>query len=404
MNLALMGFGTVGTGVEEILFKKKDFLSQKGIDINIKKVLIANANKKRYPKDDSVEFTDNFDEILNSDVDTVIDVTSNLEETYKRIIKLMNAGKNIITANKAVVSKYFEELNETARKNDVYFSYEASVGGAIPIIHPLMEELQFNEINSVSGILNGTSNFILSEMEEKGLDYDVVLKKAQDLGYAEADPTADVCGFDSQRKIRILSSLSYNAKIKEEEILTLGISNIKKSNIEFSKNNNYNIRLIANSQLKDEKIYITVMPMLVKDPFFSNTIKSLNKVRVTGEYFGEYRFFGAGAGKLETADAVIRDLLRIFKDSEIKPFYTAEKNYKVSTDLENKYYISVREVKDALYKVINKDETNDLHHIITKNLNFDELKDILNSYDEDEIFVAAVEEEKWNFYQLEIKT
>jgi len=393
MNLALMGFGTVGTGVEEILFEKKDFLLQKGFNINLSKVLIYNANKKRNPKNKEIVFTDDFNEILNSNVDTVIDVTSNLEETYKRIIALMNAGKNIITANKAVVSKYFEELNETAIKNNVYFSYEASVGGAIPIIHPLMEELQFNKISEISGILNGTSNFILSKMESEGLDYNIVLKEAQDLGYAEADPTADVCGFDSQRKIRILSSLSFNTKIREDEILTLGISNISKSDIDFAKSKGYNIRLIAKSFLKDGKINIYVMPVLLKDPFFINTIESLNKVQIKGENFGEYRFFGAGAGKLETADAVIRDLLRIHDDNEIKPFYSGSENFSVTTkDFSNKYYIRVSDVNKTLEKFMDTDEEKETHHIITKEINLDELKEILESYD-NEIFVAAVEEE-----------
>ena len=210
MKIAIMGFGTVGTGVEEILYKKRESLLKNNFDIKIEKVLIRNKNKKRSPLDDDLAFTDDFDEILNSDVDTVIDVTSSLEETYERIVRLMKAGKNIVTANKAVVSKYFEELNKLARENDISFSYEAAVAGAIPVIHPLMEEAFFSDMNKVQGILNGTSNYILSKMEVEGSSYDEVLKEAQELGYAEADPTADVGGFDAMRKIRILSSLIYN--------------------------------------------------------------------------------------------------------------------------------------------------------------------------------------------------
>lgn len=393
MNIAIMGFGTVGTGIEEILFDKNELLLQNGYDIKISKVLIANANKKRNPKNKNIVFTDNFDEILNSDAHTVIDVTSNLEETYKRIIALMNAGKNIITANKAVVSKYFEELNEIAIKNNVYFSYEASVGGAIPIIHPLMEELAFNNIYEVSGILNGTSNFILSKMERENLDYNTVLREAQKLGYAEADPTADVCGFDAQRKIRILSSLAYNSKINEDEILTIGIENISKCDIDFAKSKNYSIRLIAKSKLINDKINISVMPVFVKDEFFKNTLDSLNTVKIIGDNFGEYRFFGAGAGKLETADAVIRDLLRIVSNKEVKTFYNNENKYEISFNLKNKFYIRVKDINEKLENIADEvTKFQDFNYILTKKINFTELKEVLNSYEN--IFAAAAWEEK----------
>lgn len=401
MKIAIMGFGTVGTGVEEILYKKRKDLLKNNFDIEIGRILIKNINKERNPHDKTLIFTDNFDEILNSSVDTVIDVTSNLEETYERIVKLIKAKKNIVTANKAVVSKYFEVLNELARENEVYFSYEASVAGAIPIIHPLMEEVFFNDISEISGILNGTSNYILSKMEREGSSYKDVLKEAQDLGYAEADPTADVGGFDAMRKIRILSSLIYNAKIKEDEIFTFGINNVKKSDFDFAKDLGYSIRLLGKSSLCDGKINISVMPTFLNDDFFAKTFEGTNAIKVLGENFKKYELKGPGAGKLETADAIMRDLLRILAKREIKTFYHAENSYPVENNLEKKYYLRCEKVSDELKNLISSEKILDEnHHIITKKLS---LKKLLHAIENlDDVFLAEIEEEIWSFYQLEI--
>ena len=387
-----MGFGTVGTGVEEILYKKKKDLLKNNFDIKIERVLIKNKNKERKPNDKNLIFTDDFDEILNSPVDTVIDVTSNLEETYGRIVKLMKSGKNIITANKAVVSKYFEDLNEHARENKVYFAYEAAVAGAIPIIHPLMEEVFFNDIYEISGILNGTSNYILSKMEREGSSYDEVLKEAQDLGYAEADPSADVAGLDAMRKIRILSSLAYRAKISEDEIFTFGIDKVKKSDFDFAKDFGYSIRLLGKSSLSAGKINISVMPRFLRDDFFANTFDGTNAIKVQGENFKSYELKGPGAGKLETADAIMRDLLRILAQREIKTFYQAKNSYPVENNLEKKYYLRCQKVSDDLKNLISSEKiVGEDHHLITKNLRLEELTHAIG--DLEGIFIAEIEEE-----------
>ena len=387
-----MGFGTVGTGVEEILYKKKKSLLKNNFDIKIERILIKNKNKERKPHDKTLFFTDDFDEILNSPVDTVIDVTSNLEETHGRIVKLMKSGKNIVTANKAVVSKYFEDLNDLARENKVYFAYEAAVAGAIPIIHPLMEEVFFNDIYEISGILNGTSNYILSKMEREGLDYDEVLKEAQELGYAEADPSADVGGLDAMRKIRILSSLAYRAKISEDEIFTFGIDKVKKSDFDFAKDLGYSIRLLGKSSLSDGKINISVMPRFLRDDFFANTFDCTNAIKVQGENFKSYELKGPGAGKLETADAIMRDLLRILAQREIKTFYQAKNSYPVENNLEKKYYLRCQKVSDDLKNLISSEKNvGEDHHIITKKI---ELKKLTHAIDGlKDIFIAEIEEE-----------
>ncbi|MDU5099484.1 MAG: homoserine dehydrogenase [Peptoniphilus grossensis] len=392
MKIAIMGFGTVGTGVEEILYKKKKDLLKNNFDIKIERILIKNKNKERNPHDKTLIFTDDFDEILNSPVDTVIDVTSNLEETYERIVKLMKSGKNIVTANKAVVSKYFEDLNDLARENNVYFAYEAAVAGAIPIIHPLMEEVFFNDIYEISGILNGTSNYILSKMEREGLDYDEVLKEAQELGYAEADPSSDVGGLDAMRKIRILSSLAYRAKISEDEIFTFGIDKAKKSDFDFAKDFGYSLRLLGKSSLSDGKINISVMPRFLRDDFFANTFDGTNAIKIHGENFKSYELKGPGAGKLETADAIMRDLLRILAQREIKTFYQAKNSYPVENNLEKKYYLRCQKVSDDLKNLISSEKIiGEDHHIITKKI---ELKKLTHAIDGLEgIFIAEIEEE-----------
>ena len=393
----------MGTGVEEILYKKKKDLLKNNFDIKIERILIKNKNKERKPHDKTLIFTDDFDEILNSPVDTVIDVTSNLEETYERIVKLMKSGKNIVTANKAVVSKYFEDLNDLARENKVYFAYEAAVAGAIPIIHPLMEEVFFNDIYEISGILNGTSNYILSKMEREGLDYDEVLKEAQELGYAEADPSADVEGLDALRKIRILSSLAYRAKISEDEIFTFGIDKVKKSDFDFAKDLGYSIRLLGKSSLSDGKINISVMPRFLRDDFFANTFDGTNAIKIHGENFKSFELKGPGAGKLETADAIMRDLLRILAKREIKTFYQSENSYPVENNLEKKYYLRCQKVSDDLKNLISSEKIlGEDHHIITKKI---ELKKLTHAIDGlKDIFIAEIEEEIWSFYQLEIPT
>ena len=387
-----MGFGTVGTGLEEILYKKKKDLLKNNFDIKIERILIKNKNKERNPHDKALIFTDDFDEILSSPVDTVIDVTSNLEETYERIVKLMKSGKNIVTANKAVVSKYFEDLNDLARENKVYFAYEAAVAGAIPIIHPLMEEVFFNDIYEISGILNGTSNYILSKMEREGSSYDEVLKEAQELGYAEADPSADVGGLDAMRKIRILSSLAYRSKIREDEIFTFGIDKVKKSDFDFAKDFGYSLRLLGKSSLSDGKINISVMPRFLRDDFFANTFDGTNAIKIHGENFKSYELKGPGAGKLETADAIMRDLLRILAQREIKTFYQAKNSYPVENNLEKKYYLRCQKVSDELKNLISSEKIiGEDHHIITKKI---ELKKLTHAIDDlKDIFIAEIEEE-----------
>ncbi len=318
VNIALLGLGTVGTGVVEILNERRNSLKLlTGKDIVIKKILVNNINKKRDVNLREGILTDDFNSIVkDEEIDILIEVTGDLENSYKYITEGINNKKNIVTANKSVVSKYFEEFSQLAAKNNVSFLYESSVAGGIPVIKPLREQIKINDINRIQGILNGTCNYILTRMIEEGKDYGEILKMAQELGYAEADPTDDVEGHDTLRKLRILATLGLQGKITEEDILLYGISNIDKLDIDYIKDMNSTVKLIGEVNLEADKFTAIVQPTIVRrDDYFASVNMAYNSVAFEGNNVGELKFYGAGAGKLPTANAVLTDVLDIIRES-----------------------------------------------------------------------------------------
>lgn len=314
LNIGLLGLGTVGQGVVEIISKRKkeleELLNKK---IRIKKILVKNMDKKRniiLPED---ILTDNFNDIIEDDeIQLIIEATSSLGEGYRYVKEGLERGKHVVTANKAIVSRYFEELTALALENRVAFLYEASVAGGIPILKPLKEHIPLNRINEIQGILNGTCNYILTKMFEDDLDYDEALKIAQDLGYAESDPVADVEGYDTLRKLRILSSLGLQRKILEDDILLEGIDNIKSFDIEQIKKLNSVIKLIGEAKHYEDGYVAIVLPTIVaKDTYFSTINGAFNSISFKGDNVGELKFYGPGAGKLPTANAILTDVLDI---------------------------------------------------------------------------------------------
>lgn len=314
LNIGLLGLGTVGQGVVEIISKRKkeleELLNKK---IRIKKILVKNMDKKRniiLPED---ILTDNFNDIIEDDeIQLIIEATSSLGEGYRYVKEGLERGKHVVTANKAIVSRYFEELTALALENRVAFLYEASVAGGIPILKPLKEHIPLNRINEIQGILNGTCNYILTKMFEDDLDYDEALKIAQDLGYAESDPVADVEGYDTLRKLRILSSLGLQRKILEDDILLEGIDNIKSFDIEQIKKLNSVIKLIGEAKHYEDGYVAIVLPTIVaKDSYFSTINGAFNSISFKGDNVGELKFYGPGAGKLPTANAILTDVLDI---------------------------------------------------------------------------------------------
>lgn len=399
-NIALLGFGTVGKGCAEILKKReKEITTLLGEKIQIKKILVRNKTKDR-GEDYSPLLADDFNEILNDpEIQIVVEVTGDLEKGYKYISESLRAGKNIVTANKSVISAHFEELTALALKENKALVYEAAVGGGIPILKPLREECILNEITEVEGILNGTCNYILTRMFNEEIDYREVLKVAQELGYAEADPKDDVEGYDTMRKLRILASLAFKTSIKEENIELNGISQIQKCDVDYIKYLKSTVKLIARGKLLNDGFTAIVEPTIInKSDYFSNINMSFNSVAFKGDNVGDLKFYGPGAGMFPTADAVIRDILDVFlgnttqyvnsfKSNDIKNLNESEKgSYYLRTTEFNAEEI-VKILKPSEYTVGKENSFFLFEDINRKNL-YDFCKTLI--HDKDKYFIAKI--------------
>lgn len=336
-KIAILGYGTVGKGVYKIIKEKFENSENTEEKIIVKKILLK-ENKKTQEEIKNV-FTYDYEEILgDKEIDTIVEVTGAMEEAHNYIKKALSMGKNIISTNKALVAKHLEEYINLAEKNKVSFLFEGAVGGAIPILRELKSLRKINEITKIEGVLNGTGNYILDRMTEKNLDYSQSLKNAQDLGYAEKDPSDDVLGFDGGRKLALLISLS-KSLVKEEDIEIFGIEKIKKEDIERAKAKNLKIRHIAYSEFRENSYVAILEPCLIdeKNDFY-NLEDAKNLVKIYGKYFEELSIKGKGAGMFPTANAVLQDLLSL-----------GQENYTLDTEaLENKnenfqgiYYLRV---------------------------------------------------------------
>ncbi|MGI5949984.1 homoserine dehydrogenase [Peptoniphilus sp.] len=395
MKIALIGFGNIGKGVEELIFKNKSKIKNyTGRDISVKTVLINNINKKREPFDKNIIFTDDFNLLLNDDeIDTIVEVTATEDEAFFYLKSAFQKGKNVVTANKAVVSKYFEELFTLSKKYDVKFLYEASVGGGVHIIKSILEDLPFNNITSVRGILNGTCNFILSEMTESGTDYDEALKKAQDLGFAEPDPSADVLGIDTRRKTRILSSLIFNRKVLEKEIFTAGIDKINANDIKVLSEKNYSLKLIGEARYECGKYFSYVMPAAVdENSVFYNINGATNIISFTGDNIKDVSFVGEGAGRYPTSDSILRDLVDISCDNAVSYVHSGEEINLSNSELKSKFYLRLPKdfVNFDIDVVDEKIETCDLH-VFTKEIELSEVIDIVRKVESGYYFLAKID-------------
>lgn len=311
MYVAVMGYGTVGSGVVEILTNNHDNIIKKSVqdDIQIKYIL----DLHKHPDDPHAEkFIQDFDTILNDDdVKVVVETIGGLKPAFDYVLACLNKGKSVVTSNKELVAAKGLELLEAAKKNNANFLFEASVGGGIPIIRPISQCLAANQIEGIQGILNGTTNFILAKMIKDNMSFKDALKLAQDNGYAEKDPTADIEGFDASRKICILSSLCFGKHVYPDSVHTEGISNITLEDIAYAQSFNSVIKLIASSEKLDNgKIAAVVSPCLVdKSSQLAGVDDVFNAVLVKGDATGDVVFYGKGAGKLPTASAVVADVI-----------------------------------------------------------------------------------------------
>lgn len=310
INIAVLGYGTVGSGVVEVINTNQDSINRRaGDEIRIKYVL----DLRDFPGDPVQEvLVHDYETIVNDpEVDIVVEVMGGLEPAHTFVKRALEAGKSVATSNKALVAKFGPELMDIARNKNINFLFEASCGGGIPIIRALNQSLTADQIDEVTGILNGTTNYMLTKMDMEGSRFESVLKEAQEKGYAEADPTADVEGYDACRKIAILSSLAYGKFLNYEKIHTEGITRITPEDMEYAKVMGMSIKLLATSRkLSEDSYYAVVAPFLVgkNNPLYSvNDV--YNGIFVHGNVLGDAMFYGSGAGKLPTASAVVADVV-----------------------------------------------------------------------------------------------
>ncbi|MBC3889309.1 homoserine dehydrogenase [Acetobacterium paludosum] len=371
MNIALLGFGTIGSGVYELINLNKGKFASNFTDLEARKSspVITKVLERDTTKDlgdDVGRIVTDPREILEDDsIGLVIALMGGMDFEYKMIKDCLKAGKHVVTANKAVISEYFQELLTLAEENGVVLRYEASVGGGIPIIGSLKEEMKINRVTEIKGILNGTTNFILSKMTEEGADFGETLAMAQSIGFAEADPTADVEGYDVSRKLSILSSMAYEGIIKDEDIYKRGITDIRAVDIEMLTSMGYVVKYLGHSILEEKNnVYSTVEPVLFKEAsIMSNVNSEFNIISITGDIIGELQFYGKGAGKDATANAVVGDalyILNIVGDQNLpKPLRLNRKLNKVGTAIfKGKYYLRANlNDKEMLNQVLGAVET-----------------------------------------------
>lgn len=327
VDIAVLGYGTVGSGVVEVINTNSDSINKKaGADINVKYVL----DLRDFPGDPVEKvLVHDFDVILNDpDVKIVVEVMGGVEPAYTFVKKCLLSGKSVCTSNKELVAKHGPELLEIARDKQINFLFEASCGGGIPIIRPLNSSLTADELLEITGILNGTTNYILSKMADEGWEFEDALKKAQELGYAERNPEADVEGYDACRKIAILSSLAFGDHVDFEDIYTEGITKITATDIKFAKLLDSRIKLLASSKREGDKFFAMVAPFIVPTTHPLYPVSNVfNAIFVKGNVLGDVMFYGSGAGKLPTASAVVSDVVDATKHlhTNILSFWSSKK-------------------------------------------------------------------------------
>ena len=373
INLALLGFGTVGSGVAVTIRENSRIIEEQlGCKLVIKHVLVRNINKyKNNNLLKGIHLTDSFNDIIeDQSLDIIIEVMGGISPAKEYIFSALKKHISVVSANKDLVSLHGPEIIHMAIEKHVNFSCEASVGGGIPILMPLHQSLATNRIDSIVGILNGTTNYILTQMMETGQSYDEALKEAQAEGFAEADPTNDVCGFDAARKLAILSSIGFRANVTFEDVIVEGITKISPNDIKYAKDMGYTIKLLTVALRHDNGISLNVYPAFVpRNHPMASVQGSYNAIYVTGNIVDDVMFYGRGAGSLPTASAVMGDVINtaqhilngtagtgmIMTDIKRIPFYSSGK-------LKNLYYfrLIVEDITGVLAQIASVFSDNDV--------------------------------------------
>ncbi|MBD3796447.1 MAG: homoserine dehydrogenase [Campylobacterales bacterium] len=367
IKVGIIGVGTVGASVVNILKDNADVITARaGHEIIVKSAVVKNLAKERGL---DIALSDNVDDILNDDeIDIVVELMGGVEEPFAVVQRALKSGKAVVTANKALLAYHRYELQEIA--GDLAFEYEASVAGGIPIINALRDGLSANHIESLMGIMNGTCNYMMTKMSNEGVDYDVILKEAQELGYAEADPTFDVGGYDAAHKLLILASIAYGIDAKPEDILIEGIENVTQEDIAFAKEFGYAIKLLGIAKKTGNEVELRVHAALIKkDEMIAKIDGVMNGISVVGDKVGETLYYGAGAGGDATASAVVANIIDIARSGKSKPMLGFDRpmegkalTLKPSDAIESKYYlrINVSDKKGVLARLTKLFEDNNI--------------------------------------------
>nr|WP_275446320.1 homoserine dehydrogenase [Paenibacillus sp. ACRSA] len=320
VKVGLLGLGTVGTGVVRIVEgNQEDLSSQVGSPIVIEKIAVKNTEKDRVIAVDRAKLTeDPWEVIRHPDIDVIVEVMGGIDQTKAYILEALERGKHIVTANKDLMALHGSEILAKAQEKQCDVFYEASVAGGIPIIRTLIEGFSSDRITRIMGIVNGTTNYILTKMSQEGASYEEVLSEAQALGYAETDPTSDVEGLDAARKMAILSTLGFRTNVELQDVTVRGISSVTREDITYARRLGYEMKLLGIADRQDDEITISVQPTMVRQNHPIASVNGVfNAVYVHGEAVGETMFYGAGAGELPTATSVVADIVAVIKNLKL---------------------------------------------------------------------------------------
>ena len=388
MKIGIVGLGTVGEGVLKVLTNEKESIFEKSrADIEVKYACDLNINRDFSFDFDKSILTNDYKKILNDpEIKIVVELIGGETVAKQIIIEAFEAKKSVVTANKALIAKYGVELFQRAKQNGVSFLFEAAVGGGIPIVTPLMESLVANTVTEIRGIMNGTSNYILTKMKEDNLSFDEALKISSEKGYAEADPTYDVDGIDAGHKINILASLAYGGSIKFKDMQLSGIREISTVDIFSANQLNSTIKLIASSKLlSDTSAQISVEPTLIPNSEILAKVDDVyNAIETTGSYTDKTLFYGKGAGMDPTASAVVADIVKIVTRNHIESdyFFNSTKVFEIvdSNTVKDSYYIRVSDdfdIENSPFELINQIEN--YYIILANNISKNEINEILKN-------------------------
>ena len=389
IKAALLGLGTVGSGVYKVLRNQKEEMPHKiGAVVEVEKILARNLKKASAKVENPEILTNDWKTILEDEsIEIVIEVMGGIEPARTYILEALNAGKHVVTANKDLVASHGQELLECAAEHNCDFLFEAAVAGGIPIIRPLKQCLAANHITEIMGIVNGTTNFILTKMTQEGMEFAQALALATELGYAEADPTADIQGLDAGRKMAIMASIAFNSRVTFDDVITEGITQISAKDIRYAKELGCVIKLLGVARNTENGIEVSVRPMLIPETHALATVNdSFNAVFLTGDAVGDAMFYGRGAGEFPTASAVMGDIIDVARNIQ---FYCTgrihctcykELPIKKITEIESKYFMRLivddkpgvlAQIADTLGKnqvsiaqVIQKNKVNDMAELV----------------------------------------